>query len=297
MDSKKKSFIGSVVQAIICMNCWSDNQLELQDKQVQCQECNTTYEFVDGVLDLMPLNYSGYQGDSMEAAILRDEHNRQTLREDTTHLQRMFNQFLRPESLILDVGCGTGHLAKIISESHPDVTIIATDVSLPMCQLAAKNCRDQRVMVIRTATTKVPPMPFRSLMFDVVLNRLAPMHPEEAFRLLLTGGFTIEAGWGGSHWKELKKIFPDDRIISFPRNMEPMQALLQAGFSKAESHEWRSFKRRSLNEIITMLKFSPTLRDFDEVLDQPFLDVFEELHGNKDGIQITEGELLIIGWK
>jgi len=297
MDSKKGSFIEPGIQAMLCTNCQSASKLELQDKQVECRECNTIYKFIDGVLDLMPPNYDGYQGDSMEAAALRDAHNRQALREDTIHLRSMFDQLLRPKSLMLDAGCGTGHLTKIISECHPDVTIIATDVSLPMCQLAAKNCSGQRVMIIRTPTSKIPPMPFRNSVFDVVLNRLAHMYPREAFRLLRTGGNTIEAKWVDSYWQEIRKVFPKDRIISFPRDIEPKEALFQAGFSKAESHSWRSTKIRSLKEIIMILRYSPILRDFDEGLDQPFLSELEGLYGDKDGIRMTEGESLIIGWK
>lgn len=297
MDIKKRSFIEPVIKAMLCVNCQAASELELQDKQVRCRECNTIFKFIDGVLDLMPPNYGGYQGDSFEAAALRDAHNRQTLREDTTHLRKMFDQLLRPKSLMLDAGCGTGYLAKIISESHPDVTIIATDVSLPMCQLAAKNCSSRRVVIVHTPTSKIPPMPFRNAMFDVVLNRLAPMDPGEAYRLLRTGGYTVEARLVDAYWQEIKKVFPEDRIISHSRDIEPKEALFQAGFSPAESHSWRSTKIRSLHEIIMTLKYAPILRDFDEELDQPFLSKLEGLYGDKDGIRMTEGESLTIGWK
>lgn len=297
MDSKNGSFIELGIQAMLCPNCQSDSKLELQDKLVKCRECNTIYKFIDGVLDLMPPNYDGYQGDSMEAAVLRDAHNRQALLEDTIHLRSMLDQLLHPKSLILDAGCGTGHLTKIISECHPDVTVIATDVSLPMCKLAAKNCRGQQVIIIRTPISAISPMPFRNSVFDVVLNRLAPMYPREAFRLLRTGGYTIEARLVDSYWQEIRKVFPKDRIISHSQNIGRMETLFQAGFSKAESHSWYSTKIRSLKEIIMILRYAPILRDFDEGLDQPFLSELEKLYGDKDGIWMTEGESLIIGWK
>jgi SAM-dependent methyltransferase len=204
VDSKKDAFIRLGIEAILCPNCRSASKLELGDNQVVCRACNMIYRFIDGVLELMPPDYDGYPGDSMEAAALRDAHNRQALREDTIHLRSLFDQLLRPKSLLLDAGCGTGHLAKIISEGHPDVTIIATDVSLPMCQLAAKNCRGQRVLVIRTPTSKNPPMPFQNSAFDIVLNRLAHMYPREAFRLLRTGGATVEAKYIDAQWQEIR---------------------------------------------------------------------------------------------
>jgi hypothetical protein len=46
-----------------------------------------------------------------------------------------------------------------------------------------------------------------------------------------------------------------------------------------------------------ILRYAPILHDFKEGLDQPFLSELERLYGDKDGIQMTEGESLIIGWK
>lgn len=297
MDSNKVPIFEPGIRAVACTNCQSVTKLKLQDDQMRCQDCNATYKIIDGVLDLMPPSYSGYQGDSMEAALLRDAHNRQTLREDTAHLRSTFDQVLRPKALVLDAGCGTGHLAKIISESHPDVTIIATDVSLPMCRLAAKNCCGHPVMVVRTPTSKIPPMPFRNSVFDIVLNRLAPMDPAESFRLLRSGGYAVNAGLVDAHWQEIRQVFAEDRLITFPRDLEPKEALFQAGFSEAESHSWRFTKTRSLGEIIVVLRYAPILRDFDETADRPFLSKLEDLYGDKDGIRVTEGESLIIGRK
>jgi SAM-dependent methyltransferase len=297
MDRNKMPIFEPGIRAMACMNCQSVTKLELQDDQMRCQECNATYKIIDGVLDLMPPSYSGYQGDSKEAATLRDAHDRQALREETVRLRSAFDQLLRPKALVLDAGCGTGHLARIVSESHPDVIIIATDVSLPMCQLAAKNCSGHPVMVVRTPTSKIPPMPFRNSVFDIVLSRLAPMDPVESFRLLRSGGYAVESGLVDAHWQEIEKVFGKDRTITFPRDLEPKEALFQAGFSEAESRSWRFTKTHSLKEIITVLRYAPILRDFDETADRPFLSKLEDLYGDKEGIRMTEGESLIIGRK
>jgi SAM-dependent methyltransferase len=297
MDRAKVSIFEAGIRAVACTNCQSVSKLMLQDDQMRCRDCKATYKIIDGVLDLMPPSYSGYQGNSKEAATLRDAHDRQALREESVRLRNAFDQLLRPKALVLDAGCGTGHLARIISESHPDVIIIATDVSLPMCRLAAKNCCDHPVMVVRTPTSKIPPMPLRNSVFDIVLNRLAPMDPVESFRLLRSGGYAVEAGLVDAHWQEIKQVLPKDRIITFPRDLEPKEALFQAGFSEAESHSWRFTKTRSLEEIIMIIRYAPVLRDFDETADRPFLSKLEDLYGDKDGIRLTEGESLIIGRK
>jgi SAM-dependent methyltransferase len=297
MERSKVPIFEAGMRAVACANCRSVNKLKLQDDQVRCRDCNATYEIIDGVLDLMPPSYTGYQGDSVEAAALRDAHNRQTLREDSTRLRSTLDQLLRPKALVLDAGCGTGHLARIISESHPDVIIIATDVSLPMCRLAAKNCFGHPVMVVRTPTSRIPPMPLQNSVFDIVLNRLAPMDPVESFRLLRSGGYAIDARWVDAQWQEIEKVFGKDRMIRFPQDLEPKEALFQAGFNEAESHSWRFTKTRSLKEIIMVIRYAPVLRGFDETVDRPFLSKLEDLYGDKEGIRLTEGESLIIGRK
>jgi SAM-dependent methyltransferase len=295
MNRSNAPIFESGIRALACTNCRSATKLIVQDDQIRCRECNANYEITDGVLDLMPPNYRGYQGDSMEAAALRDTHDRQVLRENTAHLRSALDQILRPESLVLDAGCGTGRLARIISQSHPDVLIIATDVSLPMCRLAAKNCCGRQVMVVRTPTSKIPPMPFRNSVFDIVLNRLAPMDPVESFRLLRSGGYAVRARWVDAFWQEISQLFAKDRLIRFPTDLEPKEALFQAGFSEAESHAWRLTKTRSLKEVVMVLRYAPILRDFDETADQPLLSKLEALYGDKDGIRLTEGESFVIG--
>ena len=198
---------------------------------------------------------------------------------------------------MLDAGCGTGQLARIISESHLDLTIIATDVSLPMCRFAAKNCIGRQVLVVRTPSSKDPPMPFREARFDIVLNRLAHMDLDESFRLLRPGGYPLSAWLIEAYWQEIGQVFAQDRLITFPQDLEPKEALFQAGFSQAESHEWRSRKTRPLEEIITVLNYSPILHGFDETTDRPFLRHLEKLYGDEGGIRMTEGESLVIGRK
>ena len=100
-----------------------------------------------------------------------------------------------------------------------------------------------------------------------------------------------------AHWREIKGVFPKDRVITFPRALEPKEALFQAGFYEAESHAWRFTKTRSLEEIIWMLRYSPILRDFDEAANRLFLRKLEYLYGDEDGIRLTEGETLFTGRK
>lgn len=297
MDRNRAAILEAGIRVVVCPDCRSGTQPELQADRVRCPVCGAAYPIVDGVLDLMPAGYRGYAGDTEEAAALRDAHNRQVLREDAVRLRSALDRLLPPKGLLLDAGCGTGHLARMIAESHPDATLVATDVSLPMCRLAAKNCRGHRVQVMRTPSSASPPMPLRDSGFDLVLNRLAPLDPAEAFRLLRPGGYGIVSRYIDAHWQEIGEVFGEERRITFPRDLEDKEALVWAGFSEAESHEWRSTRTRSLEEIVTIIRYAPIVRGFDEPADRPLLRELEDLYGEGGGIRLTEGEVLVIGRK
>lgn len=297
MDSGDAPVFERAIRALVCTSCYAAAELKLHHDQLHCPDCDADFPILNGVLDLMPPDYRGYPGDAQEEAILRNAHNRQTVRVDSTQLRSVLARLMPPNALVLDAGCGTGQLTKIISEAHSDITIIATDVSPPMCRLAAENCRGLPVLVVRTPSSKNPPMPFREGMFDIVLNRLAPMDPDESFRLLRSGGYAVSARWVDAQWQEINRVFAADRLITFPRDLDPTEALFQAGFSTAELHAWRSTKTRPLPEIVTVLNYAPVVRDFDETADQPFLRKLVELYGDDKGIRVTEGESLLIGHK
>ena len=297
MHQNKPAIVEAGLQVLACPRCQSAGALELQEDGLRCRGCQAAYPVIDDVLDLMPPNYNDYPGDSREEAIRRDAHNRRALRQDTLRLRRALDPLLQSKVLLLDAGCGTGQLTRLIAETHPNVSVIATDVSLDMCRLAASNCRGLPVWVVRTPTSLDPPMAFGSAVFDLVLNRLAPMEPAESFRMLRPGGYAVQARLVDAHWQEIRQIFPKERLITFPEDLEPKEALFQAGFVEAESHAWRYTKTHPLADIVTVLSFAPVVLDFDETADRPFLNKLEAMYGEPGGIRLTEGEALVIGRK
>ena len=124
------------------------------------------------------------------------------------------------------------------------------------------------------------------------------MNPEEFFRVLRAGGYAVDVGFCDGHWKEITEVFGKDREVTFDsEDLEPEEALIQAGFIETELHSWRFTRTRSLEEIIMTMGYAPILRDFDETADRPLLSKLEILYGAEDGIRMTEGEYLVIGRK
>ena len=108
----------------------------------------------------------------------------------------------------------------------------------------------------------------------------------------------MEVGLCDGHWREITEVFGEKREVTFDsRDLEPEEALIQAGFNETEVHSWRYTRTRSLEEIITTIGYAPILQDYDETADRPLLDKLEELYGTEDGIRMTEGQFLAIGRK
>ena len=96
---------------------------------------------------------------------------------------------------ILDVGCGTGRLAKRISDDLPQAQLVGCDFSAGM--LAHAKARNSRAGLVRGDATKLP---FHPSVFDVVVSSEAfPWFPDQAaalnelFRVLKPGGLLLLA--------------------------------------------------------------------------------------------------------
>ena len=291
MERIKASAFEAGLRTMVCINCGSEQRLVLQADKVRCQECNATYEIIDGVLDFLPTNFAGWKGDTARQATLRNDRDRRCLRDDTAHVRDTLDGMFRSSSLVLERGCGTGQLARLFLESHPEVTIIATDLSMSMCRFAAENCRDLPVMVVRARD-----LPFRGSIFDIAYSRLCCTDPEEFYRILRPGRYAVEISIADGQWQELSEVFGEDRDVEFdPR--DPVEALTQADFIEIETHSWRYKRIRSMEEIIMTIGYAPILNTFDEKADRPLLSKLEELHGTEAGVRLTEGQSLVVGRK
>ena len=76
-----------------------------------------------------------------------------------------------PVARILDVGCGTGGLARLLAQHHPRATVVASDFSRTMVRTAKRRTRLPRGgRTIGFAVAHIGHLPFRDGTFDVVAN-------------------------------------------------------------------------------------------------------------------------------
>ena len=76
MDRNKVPIFEPGIRSLVCPNCRSAETPTARGSPA-LSKLQGSIQITDGVLDLMPPSYRGYPGDSIEAAVLRDAHNRE----------------------------------------------------------------------------------------------------------------------------------------------------------------------------------------------------------------------------
>lgn len=99
-------------------------------------------------------------------------------------------QFVRPRSLVLDAGCGTGVTSRRLHESTQSA-IVGLDISLPALRISSRYLPD-------TIRGDLQHLPFKSECFDVVYNQGVMEHfpspwqaAEDFTRVLRRNGLVI----------------------------------------------------------------------------------------------------------
>jgi SAM-dependent methyltransferase len=109
---------------------------------------------------------------------------------------------LRPGERILDVGCGTGALLSLLSESAPTVQLSGVDPVPEMLEIARQRLGNDVVLEQAFAEG----LPFSSQKFDVVIStnafhyfRKPVVALEEMVRVLNKGGRVVITDWCGDY--------------------------------------------------------------------------------------------------
>lgn len=102
---------------------------------------------------------------------------------------------LEKPSLILDLAAGTGDLTLMLAHSNPDATIVASDISLGMLEVAVRKARKAGLPQVKIAVADAMELPFEDEHFDAVtcgfgVRNFESLHRgyEEMFRVLKPGG-------------------------------------------------------------------------------------------------------------
>ncbi len=125
-----------------------------------------------------------------------------------------------PPGVILELGCGTGHLTQLMSSRFPGARILAVDFAERMIQLARRRVDGERVeFAVADAETAA----FEPESFDVVVSNATIQwfdDPRSTFKrlagVLRPGGVMLHSTFGPDTFCEWRSLFDNDRASGLP---------------------------------------------------------------------------------
>lgn len=151
---------------------------------------------------------------------------------------------------IIDLCCGTGDLARIIKQLHPDTCVTGIDISEKMLQIAKSKSSKGKIQYLQGDVTNLP---YQDNTFDIVtmgfgLRNIqnAEKAVEEAYRILKPHGSFLHLDFGEANFLSkiyerttpiLAKIFTKndfsyDYLIKSKQNFPPPKDLIKDFQSK-----------------------------------------------------------------
>lgn len=222
----------------VCPLC--KGPLHSMEMAYHCAPCARGYPIIDGIPDFFipeedqeaskvwQENLAWLDPQMVEA---REIIYRLSVRElkGMTFAMQMLGPRIFPGCRILEVGMGTGHFSRWMSEvSALGTQIYALDFSWPMFAKARANTAGHPGVILLRANA-AGKLPFLKERFDIVFLRLAPLgergmpNEQAAFELLKPGGWLFKAGWESRP----------------PGEVPWTEQAIRIGYESAEIHEWQ----------------------------------------------------------
>ncbi|MFZ6035907.1 MAG: class I SAM-dependent methyltransferase [Patescibacteria group bacterium] len=168
----------------------------------------------------------------------------------TINIIESFNGY---KSKILDIGCGTGELEKILVGKFPEINIIAIDFAERMVEIAKKKNENQRVKVFLEDINDIQ-FEKEKFNFVIALNVLHHIKDVEtlfssAGRMLVSGGYIIildplRDGILRKAWCSLlKNVLIPEYGIKYLAETEVLNAATAQGFMHVSSENVYYFSK------------------------------------------------------
>lgn len=207
--------------------------------------------------------------------------------------EKIVREYASGKKQVLDIGTGGGEVLSRIRSSLPHTTL-ATEEWNVNAPVAKRLLAPLDVDVIRCRSMRLP---FRSQLFDLVLDRHEELDPAEICRALSEGGHVVTQQVG-DHWRELKRYFP--RASDFSKiYSDYVRGFKEAGLRilRNEQHYYR-IAYKSLGEFVYLLSVAPwEVPGFSLENDLDALLALESRQMTPDGLTLTESRFLIIAQK
>lgn len=156
---------------------------------------------------------------------------------------------------VLDIGCGTGRLARVLIEKNADYT--GVDISEEMLKIAKKKNTKGKFL-----EADIEELPFEDESFDVIICAFVIVHVgdlkeafREAYRVLKKGGIFVVTN---INQKKAPKLFDADGfplyITSYYHIPKHVISALEEAFFTIEDEDFINEKAIWINQIVKAVK-------------------------------------------
>lgn len=214
-------------------------------------------------------------------------------------LKNFILNFSGKERFLLDIGCGTSF--KLIPLASHFNTVIGLDLSADMVFSSHKNIQGKNINNISIVMARNEALPFTEKKFDVITCMLSRCTASEAHRVLKSTGVLIIEYPGCEDKKEFKELFGKDsdgwrgQFINYKRDefIDIFYKTYKRYFNYIEIKNgfWNTYY--TSNGIIELLKYTPTIRNFDLVKDKKALEFAIETFMTPHGIRLKQNRILM----
>jgi SAM-dependent methyltransferase len=203
------------------------------------------------------------------------------------------------EKNLLDIGCGTA--SKLIPLSQHFAEITGIDISKDMIHAASHTIKKHATNNINLLHCDSNNLPFNDKTFDVVTCILSRWNIREIARILKPKGLVIVEHIGCEDKKEFKILFGKDQDGWRGQLLNDERDTYLNHFHEMFSNffEFVTLKNGFWNTyyteqgILELLKFTPTIRNFDQSSDNITLKYAYDFFKNPRGILLTQNRILI----
>ena len=164
----------------------------------------------------------------------------------------LVNQYLKPNSILLDMGTGGGEF--LLSLNHPYDKTTITESYAPNIKLCQQTLTPLGIRVVPVEDDAKIPLLDKT--FDIIINRHESYDINEVKRLLKPNGYFITQQVGGQNNNMLSKIYDPNFKPSYPNHYleHEKSAFINAGFDILFADEFFPYLR--FNDIGAVVYFS-----------------------------------------
>jgi SAM-dependent methyltransferase len=215
-------------------------------------------------------------------------------------------EHLKPEDVVLDVGCGDGNWLRLIAAPRVSRTI-GMDYGVARLEQARDTQREQPVAGLAYTWADARHLPFADEAFSVLIDRRGPLTADDRYmregnRVLRRGGLVFDIGIGEEDAREVYEVFGKGQMFG-EREHGPRVERLQTLFTK---HGYSTLLTESLmtrvrlagrDGLLFRLETTPMMPDFDRERDAALVDEVVRRHSAEGSVVLTMQRTILIARK